>query len=74
MMQEFDLNPEILCQSFDVFVGSGLTYACQILVYTKSKDIVRIYLKFCKELLQVKSSTCNATVYGELDHFPLFIY
>ena len=71
--REFDLNPKILCQLFDVFVGSVLSYACEIWGYTKSKDIECIHLKFCKELLQVKSSMCNATVNGELGHFPLFI-
>ena len=68
--REFDLNPKILRQLFDSFVGLVLRYAYEIWGYTKSKDIERIHLKFCKELLQVKS---NATVYGELGRFPLFI-
>jgi hypothetical protein len=71
--KEFDLKPKILCQLFDAFVGSILNYASEIWGYTKSKEIERIHLKFCKRLLQVKLNTCNAAVYGELGRYPLFI-
>ena len=71
--REFDLSPKILCQLFDAFVGSVLSYACEIWGYTKSKDIERIHVKFCKRLLQVKSSMYNAIVYGELGRFPMFV-
>ena len=37
--------------------------------FGKCKEIERIHLKFCKNLLKVKSSTCNIDVhvYGELE-------
>ncbi len=41
--------------------------------FTKSDDIERIHLKFCKRLLQVKINTCNVAVYGELGRYPLYI-
>ena len=58
---------------FDACVGSILNYACEVWGNTKSKEIERIHLKFCKRLLTVKQNTCNAAVYGELGRHPLFI-
>jgi len=72
--QEFDLKPKILCQLFDAFVGSILGYSSEVWGFTKSKELERIHLKFCKRLLRVKTNTCNACVYGELGRYPLFIH
>ena len=71
--RSFPLSPKVLCQLFDAFVGSILSYACEIWGFGKSKAIERIHLKFCKQLLSVRSSTANVAVYGELGRFPLFI-
>ena len=30
-------------------------------------------MKFCKRILNVRQSTCNAVVYAELGRYPLFI-
>lgn len=70
---DYDLSPRLLCQLFDVFVVSILNYSCEIWGYSKSKEIERINLKFCKRLLKVRSNTCNAYVYGELGRYPLFV-
>lgn len=71
--KKFDLKPKILCQLFDAFVGSILNYAAEIWGYTKSKEIERIHLKFCKRILNVRLNTCTAGVYGELGRYPLYI-
>ena len=70
---EFDIKPKIFCQLFDAFVGSILNYASEVWGFTKSDDIERIHLKFCKRLLQVKINTCNVAVYGELGRYPLYV-
>jgi hypothetical protein len=67
------ITPKVLCQVFDAFVGATLSYACEIWGFTKSREIERIHLKFCKSLLGVKTSTCNMGVYGELGRVPLYI-
>ena len=33
----------------------------------------KLHLKFCKTILGVRQSTCNAAVYGELGRYPLYI-
>ncbi|KAH3733781.1 hypothetical protein DPMN_040215 [Dreissena polymorpha] len=72
--KEFDLKPKTQFQLFDAFVGSILNYACEIWGKAKSMELERIHLKFCKRLLNVKQTVCNAVVYGELGRYPLFIH
>ena len=50
-----------------------MNYSCEIWGNSKSKEIERIHLKFCKKILNVKLSTSNVTVYGELGRYPLYI-
>ena len=42
--------------------------------FTKSKELERIHLKFCKLILKVKTSTSNAGIYGELGRYPLYLF
>ena len=72
-LRAFKLQPKTTCQLFDAFVGSILSYGCETWGFSKSKEIERIHLKFCKRILNVKSSTSNAGVYGELRRYPLYI-
>ena len=72
-LRAFKLQPKTTCQLFDAFVGSILSYGCETWGFSKSKEIERIHLKFCKRILNVKSSTSNAGVYGELGRYPLYI-
>ncbi|KAH3788003.1 hypothetical protein DPMN_166131 [Dreissena polymorpha] len=71
--KEFDLRPKTMCQLFDAFVSSILNYSCEVWGYTKSKELERVHLKFCKRLLNVKINTCNAVTNNELRRYPLFI-
>ena len=70
---QYDSKSNILCQLFDAFVGSILSYASEIWGYSKSKEIERIHLKFCKQILKVRNTTSSMAVYGELGRYPLFI-
>ena len=72
-LRAFKLQPKTTCQLFDAFVGSILSYGCETWGFSKSKEIERIHLKFCKRILNVKSSTSNAGVYGELGRYPVYI-
>ena len=71
--ERFDLKPSVLIQLFDAFVGSILNYSCEVNGFSKNKNLERIHLKFCKRILNVKNSTSNMGVYGELGRYPLFI-
>jgi len=71
--KKMPLKPKLLCQLFDSFVGSILSYAAEVWGYTKAKEIERIHLKFCKRILNVPVNSCSAAVYGELGRHPLYI-
>ena len=72
-LYKVEVNPTIALELFDTFVGSILSYGCQIWGFNKCKCIERIQLKFCKSLLGVKSATCSTAVYCELGRMPLYI-
>lgn len=72
-IKQYELSPSISLQLFDAFVGSILNYACPVWGFTKSKELERVHLKYCKTILGVKLSTSNVSVYGELGRYPLFI-
>ena len=71
--RKYKLKPKILCQLFDAFIGSTLSYACEIWGFTKSKELERLHLRFCKQILGVNMRTSNVGVYGELGRYPLYI-
>ena len=43
-------------QLLDAFVGSILSYGCEVWHFGKNKEIERIHLKLCKIVLNVRSS------------------
>ena len=71
--KKFNFKPSCLMQLFDAFVGSVLSYANEILGFTKNKELEGIHLNFCKRLLNVRNSTSSLAVYGELGRYPLYV-
>ena len=51
--RKYNMKPKILCQLFDAFVGSILSYASEVWGYSKSNEIERIHLTFCKQIVKV---------------------
>ena len=72
-INKLNVTPTVSLQLFDSFVGSILNYACPVWGFSKSKDLERVHLKFCKIILGVKQSACNDAIYGELGRYPLYI-
>jgi len=71
--KRYPMKPNVLCQLFDAFVGSILSYSSEVWGYTKSKEIERVHLKFCKRILNIRINSCAIGVYGELARYPLYI-
>ena len=67
------MKPNILCQLFDAFVGSILSYSSEVWGFTKSNEIEKVHLKFCKRILNVRLNASSAGIYGELSRYPLYI-
>ena len=47
----------------NLFDTSVLNYGCEIRGYIKAENVEKVHRKFCKQLLAVKNSTDNLTVY-----------
>ena len=67
------LKLRTLCQLFDSFVGAILNCSSEICGFSKSKELERLHLKFCKRILKVTLSSSNSAIYGELERFPLYM-
>ena len=68
-----DIPVKIMIDLFDSFVGSILYYSSEVWGFITSELVERIHRKFLKKILNVKSSTSNSAIYGELGRFPLHI-
>ena len=68
-----EFTPKILCHLYDSFVGSIISYACEVWGFSKSKELERIHMRFCRRVLGVKVSTRNAGINGELGRYPLYV-
>jgi hypothetical protein len=51
-----------------------LLYGCEIWVFGNIDIIERVHLKFCKLILNLKKSTPNFMIYGELGIYPMSVY
>ena len=58
---------------FDSFVSSTLNYGCEIWPFTNSDNLEKVYWKFLKWLVNLKSTTRNSALYGEIGRYPLKI-
>ena len=50
-----------------------LMYATDIWSFHEDIDIEKVHVKFLKQLLSVRSLTCNNAVYGESGRVPLIM-
>ena len=58
---------------FDAMILPVLTYSSEIWRFFVSIDIERVHVKFLKQLLSVRTQTCNNAVYSEFGKVPLFV-
>ena len=62
----YKLSVRIQLDLFDKMIKPILLYGCEVWGFGKNEVLERVHLKFCKILLNLKSSTLNYMVYGEL--------
>jgi hypothetical protein len=51
-----------------------LLYGCEVWGSSNNDILEKIHLKYCKILLNLKTSTPSYMVYGELRRYPIYIY
>ena len=72
-VRHLSLSPSI---SYDLFLKSVvpvLLYGCEVWGFNSFQTIEVLHLSFLKSILNVRKSTANCMVYGELGAFPLNI-
>jgi hypothetical protein len=69
---QLDIDTQV--HLFNTMVIPIMMYGAEVCGYTNSKLIDKLQLRFCKMLLNVKRSTPNVMVLGELGMYPLDIY
>ena len=72
-IRKYNMKVNMLCQLFHSFVGATLNYGCEIIGFSKSKQIERVHLKILKQILHVKQSTSSMGIYGEIGRYQLYI-
>ena len=65
--------PETQINLFNLMISPILNYGCEVWGLRTADPIEKFHLSFLKCLLEVKTSTPNCFVYGELGVYPLII-
>ena len=63
----------VSCDLFDKCITPILNYGCEVWGFHTANEVEKLHLWFCKLILNVKSSTLNEMVYGELSRVPMFV-
>ena len=64
---------DVQLKLFDSLVKPILLYGSEVWGYENLKILERVHLQFCKRILNLRLSTPNFMVYGELGRHPLNI-
>ena len=66
-------NLTISCQLdfFDKIITPMVMYGSEVWGFENIDVLEKVHLKFCKMLLNLKNSTPNFMIYGELGRYPL---
>ena len=65
---------DVMLELFDKTVLPIMLYGCEIWGFGNNNILETVFLKFCKYLLGLKSSTPNCMVYGEVGCYPISVH
>ena len=71
--RKHNLSIDCKLDMFDKVVKPIILYGCEVWGFNQSPLLERLHLKFCKHILNLKPSTPNYMVYGELGRYPITI-
>lgn len=72
-IRNLNIPVDIQLKLFDFMISPILLYGSEVWGFENTSIIERVHLKFCKRIMNVRRSTPNFIVYGELGRFPLEI-
>ena len=73
LFDSVSLNVSEKIKLFDTMVLPFLWYGCEVWGFHAALDVERVHLKFLKQILGVRTQTCNNAVYGEIGRAPLSV-
>ena len=73
ILREVQVPVNMVFNLFYAYVLFVWNYNSEAWVFINAVSIERVHKKFCKSVLNVKSSTNSFAIYGELGRFPLII-
>ena len=73
MGRMYKLSIKCLLDLFDKMIKPILLYGCEVWGFSNNDILEKLHLKFCKILLNLKTSTPSYMVYGELGRYPIYI-
>ena len=66
LFDSVSLNVSEKIKLFDTMVLLILCYGCEVWGFHAALDVERVHLIFLKQILGVRTQTCNNAVYGEI--------
>lgn len=73
VFSRLNLDMKTMFSMFDSLVAPILLYGSEVWGAYSIKEVDKLHLRFCKNMLGVRSQTSNVAVMGELGRFPLTI-
>jgi hypothetical protein len=73
MGRMYKLSIKCLLDLFDKMFKPILLCGCEVWGFSNNDILENIHLKFCKILLNLKTSTPSYMVYGDLGRCPIYI-
>ncbi|XP_067660315.1 uncharacterized protein [Haliotis asinina] len=73
IIRQLDMPIDCQLKLFDNLVKPILLYGAEVWGFENVAMIERVHLKFCKYILNVKQSTPDFMIYGELGRYPISI-
>ena len=73
IIRKLEMPIDCTLKLFDNLIQPILLYGSEVWGYENIQILERVHLKFCKYILNIKQTTPDYIVYGELGRYPLSI-
>ena len=72
-IEKYIIPIDLQFKLFDTLILPILTYGCEIWGYENTKQLEKLHLQFCRNILGVRTTTPNFMTYRELGRTPIDI-
>ena len=72
-LRNISIPIDLQLKLFDTLILLILTYGCEVWGYENTKQLEKLHLQFCRNILGIRTTTPNFMTYGELGRTPIDI-